>query len=88
MKKIIIFTMLVATAINASTWQQDLQQWKTERIARLTQAHGWLSLIGMEWLKKGKNSIGSADDNDIVLPHGLAHIGVFSYDGKKITFSA
>jgi uncharacterized protein (DUF1684 family) len=88
MKKLIILTMLVATAINASTWQQDLEQWKTERVTGLTQAHGWLSLIGMEWFKKGKNSIGSADDNDIVLPHGLAHIGTFNYDGKKITFSA
>ncbi len=50
-------------------------QWKEKRLNSLKKPHGWLSLVGMEWLKVGKNSIGSAGHNDIVLSHGPEHLG-------------
>ena len=30
----------------------EVMQWRTERIERLTQPDGWLSLVGMHWLPK------------------------------------
>ena len=42
---------------------------------RLTAPRGWLSLVGLEWLKPGTNRIGSAADNDIVLAKAPAHLG-------------
>ena len=56
-------------------YQQQIQQWRAGRVDRLTAPDGWLSLIGLEWLKAGDNRIGSAAGNDIVLKAGPAHLG-------------
>lgn len=68
----------VATVHTADTdsYKQDIQQWHAARVQRLSAPDGWLSLIGLEWLKPGENRIGSAADNDIVLKAGPAHLGV------------
>jgi uncharacterized protein (DUF1684 family) len=63
-------------AATAADFSQQNQQWQNKRLAGLTASNGWLSLIGLEWLKDGANRIGSASDNDIVLKAGPAHLGV------------
>ncbi len=63
-------------AADIDSYQQSIQQWHDSRVQRLTAPDGWLSLIGLEWLKPGQNRIGSAADNDIVLKAGPAHLGV------------
>ncbi|WP_243049421.1 DUF1684 domain-containing protein [Dyella sp. RRB7] len=67
----------------AADFSQQNQQWQHKRLANLTAPNGWLSLVGLEWLKDGANRIGSAADNDIVLKVGPAHLGVvtLSKDG-------
>ena len=65
-----------APAVASSEYQQQIQQWQQHRLKNLTAPHGWLSLIGLEWLKPGDNRVGSAADNDIVLKAGPAHLGV------------
>jgi uncharacterized protein (DUF1684 family) len=69
------------TALHAQSpaaYEQQIQQWRSGRLERLTAPDGWLSLIGLEWLKEGPNRIGSAADNDIVLTTGPAHLGVLT----------
>ncbi len=83
---LILSIVLVNGSIQAKDWQSDLTDWKKQRVERLTQPHGWLSLIGMEWFSKGENSIGSANDNSIVLPHGPEYLGSFWYKDEVITF--
>jgi len=65
-----------ASAVASSEYQQQIQQWQQHRLKNLTAPQGWLSLIGLEWLKAGDNRVGSAADNDIVLKAGPAHLGV------------
>ena len=55
--------------------QQTIKAWRTNRHERLVQPSGWLTLVGLEWLKDGENSVGSAKDNDIQLTGGPAHWG-------------
>jgi len=64
-----------ASSITPDAYQQQIQQWRADRVKRLTAPDGWLSLIGLEWLKEGGNRVGSAADNDIVLKAGPAHLG-------------
>ncbi|WEN14325.1 DUF1684 domain-containing protein [Rhodanobacter sp. AS-Z3] len=82
-------SLLVAAAIlgvatvhatDIDTYKQSIEQWHAGRLERLTAADGWLSLIGLEWLKRGANRVGSAADNDIVLTAGPAHLGVVTLD--------
>lgn len=63
-------------ATEVDHYRQAIEQWRADRIERLTAPDGWLSLIGLEWLKPGDNRIGSAADNDIVLTVGPKHLGV------------
>jgi uncharacterized protein (DUF1684 family) len=58
----------------AGSYESQIQAWRTQRVERLKSPNGWLSLIGLEWLKEGKNSIGSGKKNDIVLTTGPAHL--------------
>jgi uncharacterized protein (DUF1684 family) len=55
---------------------RDNEIWRAERLAQLTKPDGWLSLIGLHFLKEGSNSVGSAKDNAVVLARGPAHLGV------------
>ena len=54
----------------AATYEQQIQQWRSGRLQRLTAPDGWLSLIGLEWLQEGDNRVGSAADAD-----GAAEVG-------------
>ncbi len=87
MKKMTLLFILISLTANAQTWQEELQSWKKDRVQRLKKPHGWLSLIGMEWLHEGSNRIGSDASNDIVLPNGPAHVGEFTLTAAKITFT-
>lgn len=67
------------------SYTQQIETWRAQRVERLKAPGGWLSLIGLHWLKDGKNTVGSAKDNDIVLNAGPAHLGVITLKGGKAT---
>ncbi|RUL79858.1 DUF1684 domain-containing protein [Dyella choica] len=69
-------------AATPDAYQQSIEKWRAERVARLTAADGWLSLIGLEWLQEGANKLGSAADNDIILQAGPTHLGVITLDSS------
>ncbi|WP_243041413.1 DUF1684 domain-containing protein [Dyella sedimenti] len=64
---------------------QQAQDWQHKRLERLTSPNGWLTLIGLDWLKEGANRVGSAADNDIVLKAGPAHLGVVTLAKDGVT---
>ncbi len=90
-----IASLLLATAIagvglesaaaHEDAYVQSIEKWQADRVKRLTAPNGWLSLIGLPWLKPGKNTIGSASDNDVVLSKGPAHLGTVTWhEGGKV----
>ena len=48
----------------------EVEQWKSKRLASLKGEDGWLSLVGLHWLKEGENKIGSDPSSDVPLPEG------------------
>lgn len=78
-------SLLASTSAVAtdSSYEATIQQQRVEREAGLRKPGGWLSLIGLDWLSEGRNTIGSARDNDIVLAKGPPKLGVITLaDGK------
>jgi uncharacterized protein (DUF1684 family) len=74
---VLSLSSLATDAPSASdAWQRDLLAWRDKRATGLQTPEGWLSLIGLEWLKEGDNSIGSAADNKIQIAKAPAHLGV------------
>jgi hypothetical protein len=65
----------------------DVAAWRAGRLQRLQKPDGWLSLIGLHWLSEGEQTVGSADDNAIVLAAGPAHLGTISLAGDRLRFA-
>jgi hypothetical protein len=65
-------------------WQEDLAAWRAAREKEIGGPDGWLTLVGMEWLQPGVNSIGGAADNKIRVHAKVPdHIGLLIVLGKK-----
>lgn len=79
--------LLSASAVaQSSSWQTELAAWRTEHAKELLKPDGWLSLVGLEWLEPGDNSLGSAPDNKIHLPSGSPeHLGVLHLEKETVT---
>ncbi len=71
----------VATTEN---WRQDLLVWRAQQERDLAAPDGWLTLVGLEWLKPGFNSVGSAADSQIQI-HAQApdHICLLTVSGQQ-----
>jgi len=65
-------------------WQEAVAAWKQARFARLQRPDGWLTLVGLAWLKPGDNSIGSDPASAVVLPAGKApaRLGTLQLSGS------
>lgn len=68
---------------------QELEEWRENRVKALSAPEGWLSLIGLHWLKEGENRIGSGKENDIILPDMMEkHIANIHLDNGSLKFTA
>jgi uncharacterized protein (DUF1684 family) len=71
-------------------YRAEIEQWRRNRQAALLAEDGWLTVVGLFWLKEGKNTVGAGPSNDIVLPKGSApdQVGVFEFHDGKVSFQA
>lgn len=66
----------------------SLDAWRQKRLAGLKAADGWLNIVGRWWIEPGSYSLGSAADNDIVVPAGPAKLGTLVQDeAGAVTFT-
>ena len=65
--------------MDPNTYAKEIEQWHAERWASLKSEDGWLTLLGLFWLKEGRNRFGSDTANEIVLPKDKvgAYLGAF-----------
>jgi len=54
--------------IDPNAYAKEIEQWHQDRWKELNSETGWLTLIGLFWLKDGVNTCGSDASEDIVLP--------------------
>jgi uncharacterized protein (DUF1684 family) len=85
----LLLALLPAPAASQETsWQKENAAWREQHKADLLKPDGWLSLVGLEWLQPGDNSIGSAPDNKIRLSAGPAHLAIFHLEGETVTLNS
>jgi uncharacterized protein (DUF1684 family) len=71
--------------MDATAHAAVVQAFADARVAELSAPDSWLSLIGLHWLSQGENTLGSAPDNDIVLPaKAAAQVGALTVDGRDV----
>jgi hypothetical protein len=73
---LLLFSHMLSGADTGGNWKRELLSWRAQRAKNLQAPQGWLSLVGLNWLKPGDNTFGSARDNAINLPGGPAKLGV------------
>ena len=72
-----------------AAWRQELDAWRSQREHELSAPDGWLTLVGLEWLKPGVNSFGAADDNQIkIRAQAPPHIGLLTVSGTTVQLLA
>ena len=80
---------VVAGAEQTEAWRQQVEAWRAHYEREISAPDGWLTLIGLEWLKPGVNSFGSAEGNTVLLHAQVpAHMGMLTVMGKTIQLLA
>lgn len=66
---------------------KGIEEWQKRRVTNLTRPDGWLSLIGLFWLKEGENRFGSSPTNSIRFPaeKAPAVMGSFILNRDRVT---
>ena len=64
--------MSSSSAQSEKTHADEIQTWRQSRVERLTSPDGWLTLVGLSWLKDGENTFGGGPENRVILPRGKA----------------
>ena len=74
-----------AAPVTDPAYGEDLAKWRAKADASLTRERGWLSIVTRDELGPGTYRIGSAPDNQVVLPKALApaHLGTITVGGDK-----
>ena len=61
--------------------EQEVATWRQERHDRLLEPNSWLSLVGLDWLEPGENTVGSTEGHTVRLPESVsADFGVLTLD--------
>lgn len=54
-------------ADGSDSYLKVIEKWRTDRLEEVNGEGGWTTLVGLFWLKEGRNRLGSNPSNDIVL---------------------
>jgi uncharacterized protein (DUF1684 family) len=67
-----------------------VEEWRERRLQSLLRDDGWLTVVGLYWLRGGQNTFGSDSRMDIVFPKDKAakFAGLFYIEGKITAFEA
>lgn len=69
----------------APAWKTELLAWRAQQAKNLQTPNGWLTVIGLEWLKAGDNTFGSAKGNAAVIKAPTApSLGVIRLNGDSL----
>jgi hypothetical protein len=77
----------MAAVAQVSPSPASLERWRADHEAVLRAEDGWLTVVGLVWLKEGENRTGSGADADVRLPAGAPdRLGVFRLADGTVTF--
>lgn len=95
---LIAFSMMMFSSCKTTENKVDLKSlseyershtiWINQRIKALTAPEGWLSVVGLHWLKKGSTNIGSRETMDIVMEDIAKNMGFINVKEDGLYFQA
>ena len=76
----------MAGAPDSAEYVAQMNEWRQARHDRLSDPDGWMTLVGMEWLNEGENSVGSDESSDARIPGGPGTWGTVFLRGDELRF--
>lgn len=80
-----LFALALSAADTNDKYRQQVEQWRAHHQSELAEDYGWLTVVGLDWLKEGDNRVGADPSNEIPLPPGSApkRVAVISLHGGE-----
>src|SRR5215813_8716522 len=79
--------LAIGALLGAADYQHEISQWRADREKRLKADDGWLTVVGLDWLKEGENRVGSNPDFEVPLPKTVPErVGVITFIKGKSHF--
>jgi len=71
---------------DAAVHESEIDAFRQAREERLRTPDGWLTLVGLHWLREGRNTFGSDPESRVVFPEGKAPalVGAFVVEGGRV----
>ena len=71
----------------AADYHEMMLTWHQDRVKQLKSSEGWLTVCGLHWLKHNPTTIGSSQENQIVLPPSAPKKwGQITWEGEELFF--
>ena len=86
---LVLFAALLASGadVTPATYKNQIAKWRADREARLKADDGWLTVVGLHWLKPGENRAGSNPAFEAPLPASVpGRVGTFILRDAKVRF--
>jgi uncharacterized protein len=88
MKRIAVLPILMLGLMAADSndpYRREVDHWRAQHQSELAKDYGWLTVVGLDWLKEGDNRVGAGTSNEVALPPGSApqHVAVISWHAGK-----
>jgi uncharacterized protein len=85
------FLLLLCAAAAAGQpsggYQKTIAEWRAQQEAKLRANDGWLTVVGLHWLKDGENRVGSNASSEAPLPKPAPdRVGTITVSAGKVRF--
>ena len=85
MKTTVAAAVICMSLSAASTYQNEILEWRRQREAALKAEGGWLTVAGLFWLHEGANTAGRDPKSDVALPDGPPHAATFDLKNGRVS---
>src|SRR6202789_521534 len=69
---LVTLALALRAADSGDHYTREVEQWRVEHQRKLAAEDGWLTVVGLDWLKDGDNRVGANPSSEVPLPPGSA----------------
>src|SRR6202142_4620112 len=86
-RKLAAAALLTLTMSATDNYREEVEHWRAERQKKLAAEDGWLTVVGLDWLKEGENRVGSNPAFEVKLPKSAPdRVGTITVKNGKARF--
>jgi uncharacterized protein (DUF1684 family) len=63
-----LMMLSLGAADRSDSYRREVEEWRAKHQSALARDYGWLTVVGLDWLKDGENRVGSDPASEVALP--------------------